>query len=338
MPRIGYNPSRGKTLDHQPARTTVAVLVYAPHETGYFQNRLDVTKATIESILANTKEPFDLLVFDNGSCSKMVAYLQLLNDRGSIDYLLLSKHNIGKLTALSIIFNTAPGEIVAYTDDDVFHLPGWLSAHLEIIDTYPKVGAVTGFYIRQRVGLSSDNTVAFAKVLTDDEPAGGSVQQGLLMPRKWEEEYLVNTGRTWDQYRAETEGMEDIIVNYQGVEAWVSAHHFQMVCPKVVVKEVLEEMLPEGWSDHAMGRMVELDDRMDGKGYLRLTTRHQTMVLLGNAISEDVVDLVREAGITVQAAAASKAPRGLIQRLLRIRLIRYPLQAVVNWLYRLLNE
>ena len=119
MPRIGQNPSRGKTLDHRPARTTVAVLVYAPHEAGYFQDRLDVTRMTIESILTNTQEPFDLLVFDNGSCPEMVAYLQRLYQKGSINYLLLSKRNIGKLNALRIIFDAAPGEIVAYADDDV---------------------------------------------------------------------------------------------------------------------------------------------------------------------------------------------------------------------------
>ena len=64
MPRIGQNPSRGKTLDLTPARTTIAVLVYAPHQAGYFQDRLDVTRMTIESILSNTQEPFNLLVFD----------------------------------------------------------------------------------------------------------------------------------------------------------------------------------------------------------------------------------------------------------------------------------
>ena len=151
MPRIGVNPSRGQKLDFTPARTTVAVLVYAPHQAGYFQNRLDVTRMTIESILANTREPFDLLVFDNGSCPEMVEYLKSLEAEGKIDYLILSKRNIGKLNALKIIFNSAPGEIVAYTDDDVFHLPGWLGEHLKIIDTFPNVGAVTGFYIRQRV-------------------------------------------------------------------------------------------------------------------------------------------------------------------------------------------
>ncbi len=47
--------------------------------------------------------------------------------------------------------------------------------------------------------------------------------------------------------------------------------------------EVLDEMLTDGWSDQLMGRMVEMDDRMDAKGYLRLTTYAQTMRLLGNA-------------------------------------------------------
>ena len=145
MARIGINPSRGKTLDFSPARTTVAVLVYAPYQAGYFQHRLDVTRMTIESILTNTHEAYDLLVFDNGSCPEMVAYLQSLYEQGAIDYLLLSKQNIGKLNALRMIVDTAPGEIVAYTDDDVFHLPGWLGEHLKIIDTFPNVETVTGF-------------------------------------------------------------------------------------------------------------------------------------------------------------------------------------------------
>ena len=37
-----------------------------------------------------------------------------------------------------------------------------------------------------------------------------------------------------------------------------------------------------------MGRMVEMDDRMDAKGYLRLTTYAQTMRLLGNTIDDEV--------------------------------------------------
>ena len=331
MPRIGVNPSRGQKLDFTPARTTVAVLVYAPHQAGYFQNRLDVTRMTIESILANTREPFDLLVFDNGSCPEMVEYLKSLEAEGKIDYLILSKRNIGKLNALKIIFNSAPGEIVAYTDDDVFHLPGWLGEHLKIIDTLPNVGAVTGFYIRQRVNMGSESTLAFV-----NQP-GMETERGLLMPRKWEEEYLINSGRTWERYEEEVAGIEDIIVTYHGLQAWVSAHHFQMVCPKVVIQEVLGEMLPKGWSEDVMGRMVEMDDRMDAKGYLRFCTREQTVRLMGNAISEEVAELARLSGLEVHAAEPVKKAGGLMSRLLKVKWIRFIVQGIVNRLYRWLN-
>ena len=332
MPRIGQNPSRGQSLDFTPARTTVAVLVYAPHQAGYFENRMDVTRLTIESILANTKSPFDLLVFNNGSCPEISDYLQSLYDQGSIDYLIHSKRNIGKLNALKIIFNSAPGEIVAYTDDDVFHLPGWLEAHLKVLDTFPRVGAVTGFYIRVRVALNSESTLAFA-----NQP-GVESQQGLLMPRKWEEEYMINAGRSPEQYVEEVAGIEDVIVKYDDLEAWVSAHHFQMVCPKAIVQEILGEMMPEGWSDRIMGRMLEMDDLMDKKGYLRLTTRQQTVRLMGNAISEEVADLASKSGLSVEAAALPSAPSGsLMQRLAQVKGIRFILQGIVNRIYRWLH-
>lgn len=331
MPRIGLNPSRGKKLEYSPARTTVAVLVYAPHQAGYFQNRLDVTRLTIESILANTYEPFDLLVFDNGSCPEMVTYLQSLHAQGAVDYLYLSKRNIGKLNALKMIFDSAPGEIVAYTDDDVFHLPGWLDEHLKVIDTYPSVGAVTGFYIRQRVVMSSESTLAFA------QQPGITVQKGLLMPRHWEEEYVDNSGRSWEVYESEVAGIEDIIVAYNGLEAWVSAHHFQMVCPKAVVQEVLAEMLPAGWSDSTMGRMVEMDDLMDAKGYLRFCTRQQTVRLLGNTITKEVADLASQSGLKVKPAEVHQPSSGIMYRLAQVSWVRYLLQGIVNRIYRWLN-
>jgi glycosyltransferase involved in cell wall biosynthesis len=332
MPRYGMNPSRGKVLDFKPARTTVAVLVYAPNAMGYFQERFDVTRLTIESILKNTHEPFDLLVFDNGSCDEMVNYLQSRYNAGEIDYLILSKKNIGKLNALNMIFRTAPGEIVAYSDDDVFHLPGWLKEHLKIIDTYPNVGAVTGFYIRQRVAMSSESTLKFV-----NQP-GIETHRGLLMPRKWEEEYIVNSGRTWERYQSEVEGIEDIIVSYRGLEAWVSAHHFQMVCPKAVVLDVLVDMLPEGWSDQLMGRMVEMDDLMDAKGYLRFCTREQTVRLMGNAISDEVAEIAHRSGINVQAAKAAEESRGWMHRLAQVKWIRYVLEGFVNRIYKWLNK
>lgn len=118
------NPGRGKKSDYLPARVTVAVLTYIPNQAGYFQDRLEITRTCIHSILANTSIPFDLMVFDNGSCPEAVEMLRAMRMAGQIDFLLLSSLNIGKIGALKMIFAAAPGEIIAYSDDDVFFLPG----------------------------------------------------------------------------------------------------------------------------------------------------------------------------------------------------------------------
>ena len=335
MARLGTNPSRGQQLDFTRPRVTVAVLVYAPNQAGYFQHRLDVTRLTIESILRNTPEPFELLVFDNGSCQEMTDFLKELNRADKIDTLVLSQQNVGKLNALWRIANLAQGEVIAYTDDDVYHLPGWLDRHLQILDTYPNVGAVTGFYIKQRVVMSSESTLKWVQQYEKDHP--GLVQRGNLIPRKWEEEYMDNSGRTEERYQSEIAGVEDILVDYEGVKAWVSAHHFQVMIPKKVFLEVLSEMLEDGWSDLMMGRMVEMDDRMDEKGYLRLTTREQTMRLLGNAIDDEVKALAAKDGITTEAALTEITP-GKVSGLWGNGFVRKLAQRILNWLYRGLHE
>ncbi len=334
MARLGTNPSRGKTLDFTPPRVTVAVLVYEPNQLGYFQHRLDVTKLTINSIIKNTQKPFELLVFDNGSCEEMVSHLKALHESGQIDTLVLSRQNIGKLNALWRIAHLAQGEVIAYTDDDVYHLPGWLPAHLEVLDAYPKVGAVTGFYIKQRVAMSSEKTLEW---VAQEEAANNlTVERGQLIPQKWEEEYMDNSGRTLERYQSEVAGLEDVAVDFKGLKAWVSAHHFQVLTPKKVLIEVLSEMLEEGWSDQMMGRMVEMDDRMDARGYLRLTTYAQTMRLLGNTIDDEVKALAARDGVSTTAAISGDGPEkssGFWSN----RLVRKLSQAVINRLYHKLH-
>lgn len=334
MARLGTNPSRGKTLDFTPPRVTVAMLVYEPNQLGYFQHRLDVTKLTINSIIRNTEKPFELLVFDNGSCEEMVSHLKALHEGGQIDTLVLSRQNIGKLNALWRIAHLAQGEVIAYTDDDVYHLPGWLPAHLEVLDTYPKVGAVTGFYIKQRVAMSSEKTLEW---VAQEEAANNlTVERGQLIPQKWEEEYMDNSGRTLERYQSEVAGLEDVVVTFKGLKAWVSAHHFQVLTPKIVLIEVLSEMLEEGWSDQMMGRMVEMDDRMDARGYLRLTTYAQTVRLLGNTIDDEVKALAARDGVSTKAAITGETTEkssGFWSN----RLVRKLSQAVINLLYHKLH-
>jgi L-lactate utilization protein LutB len=97
-------------------------------------------------------------------------------------------------------------------------------------------------------------------------------------------------------------------------------------------------MLPEGWSDQLMGRMVELDDRMDAKGYLRFCTREQTVRLMGNAISEEVAELARQSGINIKAADTTEESRGIMQKIAQTKGIRTVLEGIVNQIYKWLYK
>ena len=290
MPRIGMNPSRGRETAYKPSRVTLAVLTHLPEASGYFQHRFDVTRLCIESLIAHTSRPYDLLVFDNGSSPQLVEYLRALNQAGKIDYLMLSHRNIGKIGALQRIFNAAPGEIIAYTDDDVFFLPGWLEEHLKILETYPNVGLVTGFYIRAHVAYAMQSVNKFI------ERENPSVTHGLLLEEEWIAHFNENMGRTRAQYNEETAGLEDIALTYRGVSAYASAGHHQFVAPK----EVLLHALPSEWQGKLMGKMRELEEEIDRLGYLRLSTRHPVTRLLGNVISPKMAEEARGYGLDVE--------------------------------------
>ena len=34
---------------------------------------------------------------------------------------------------------------MAFSDDDVYHYPGWLSAELEVYDAFPNTGMISGY-------------------------------------------------------------------------------------------------------------------------------------------------------------------------------------------------
>ena len=97
--RLGQNPA--KTIEHakQPQAITAAVITYIPFLSGYYAQSLDVLKICLESLLTNSDLPFDLMVFDNGSCDEVVKYLTELQHEQEIQYLVLSDQNIGKVGA-----------------------------------------------------------------------------------------------------------------------------------------------------------------------------------------------------------------------------------------------
>ena len=327
MPRIGINPSRGKQTDYRPSRLTLTMLTYLPNQAGYFAERLAVTRLSLESLIANTPKPYDLFVFDNGSCRELVDYLRQLRDQGAIDYLILADNNIGKVGALHVMFNAAPGEIIAYSDDDVFFLPGWLDEHMKVLETYPKAGLVTGFYIRSHLRYAMQSLENFARL------AGVEVSSGQLLPREMEQHYIDNMGRTWESYQEEVKGLEDMKFSYRGVDAWASAGHHQFMA----YRQVLLQALPV-WDGQLMGKMIELENAVDKLGYLRLSTCTRCTRLLGNVISTENAQEASRLGLLAQAGRGKQTGSGLSKQLMRIPFARRLVQGLYNRLHRMVNQ
>ncbi len=321
------NPGRGKKSAYQPARVTVAVLTYIPNQIGYFQDRLQVTRTCLRSILANTSTHYDLLVFDNGSCPEAVKMLREMCEAGEIDFLLLSAQNIGKIGALKMIFAVAPGEIIAYSDDDVFFLPGWLERHLHVIDTYPHVGAVTGMYIKPHMKEGVSAALRFG------ERSDVHLVKGNLVDRALEQHYIDQTGRTWERYKEEIRGLEDVSLTYKGIETFASAGHYQMTVPKAAILKAL----PEEWSGNLMGEMRDLDVAIDNMGLLRLCTTPPTIRLLGNQIDEQAAAELRQYGVDIEGVTGGKEAAGWKKKFFRHPLIQKIAYFFYERLFRIIN-
>jgi len=280
MTRLGMNPGRGKASAYRPARVTAAVLVHIPHFAGYFEGRFPVLIACLTSLVENTRVPLDLLVFDNGSCAEVQSYLRELQERGAVQLLMRSGRNLGKLGALRLIFGAAPGELVAYSDDDFYFFPGWLEAQLELLDTFPNVGMVSGYAIPT---LFAPERVSAA--LQFGLNPGVELHSGRFIPEEWIRDWALSTGRRPAQEVAAAAPIEQFVLEYRGLSAFAAANHDQFLAPK----QVIQQCLPAEWTGQLMGGMLELDEAVNRAGYLRLSTRRRTTQHLGNRLSRELV-------------------------------------------------
>src|SRR5512135_2169420 len=116
--RKGQNPAKFVKAVAKPERITVALLNYIPFLSGFYTETLDVLKVCMESMRKDAVLPFELMVFDNGSCPEVRDYLAHGKESRRSQYLILSERNVGKGGAWNVMLAGAPGGIVAYTDSD----------------------------------------------------------------------------------------------------------------------------------------------------------------------------------------------------------------------------
>jgi glycosyltransferase involved in cell wall biosynthesis len=105
----------------------------------------EFARGAVASVLAQTRQDFEILLVDDGSRPEQVAILDEL--AGSPRVRLLRQARAGPDRARRRGWEAARGQMVAFLDDDDRYAPGYLATCLERLTAQPELGAV---YTRYR--------------------------------------------------------------------------------------------------------------------------------------------------------------------------------------------
>ena len=141
----GYAPTftgeYGLAICHKPKKdfkklTSIVILTY---------NQLKYTKKCIKSIFKYTKEPFELIVVDNGSTDDTVKYLEseVSSQKSDVKIQIIkNKENLGFATGNNQGMAAARGDFVLLMNNDLVVTPGWLERLIACAERNAQIGIV----------------------------------------------------------------------------------------------------------------------------------------------------------------------------------------------------
>jgi hypothetical protein len=283
--RTGKNPAKSGIPAYSPKELGLALITYIPFQAGYFQHSLEILRFQIASVRETTPGEFDLLVFDNGSSPAVVAELKGLYSQGWIDWLILSRHNLGKVGAWNWIFAAMPNELICYSDSDVLFRSGWLQASRQLVEAFPKVGIVTAQPNFHDILAGSGR--AHLALQQDD----GYVLGEYLPAAEIVDEYCLGIGASEElAARFRHKPIPKVTSTRSGAQAVVGASHMQFLIPRQVARQLVPLPNEKGlWRSETK----QFNLKVDALGYLHLSTLEPYVFHMGNTLSDAMLAKVQ---------------------------------------------
>lgn len=278
--RVGFNPQKNQEQHQDNYFHQVILPVYIPSFEGYFRESLDILQYCIDSLLHTIHAKTTITIVNNGSCDTVVVYLNELLQSGKIQELIHTS-NIGKMNAVLKGLSGNQYALVTVADADVLFLPGWQKATYQILEKFPKAGAVCPT-------PSSRSYKTFTSNILWDYFWSGKLKFTEVINPEGLKAFAHSVGN--EDFYNEYQLQKYLTITENNCRAVVGAGHFLATYRK----EIFSDTLPK-YTKYSLGGTSEqdiLDVPVVKTGYYRLSTEDNYAFHLGNVKEPWMADVL----------------------------------------------
>lgn len=270
--RLGSNPNKDVIQGQNQFFHQVIIPVYIPNEEGYFNDSFTILKYNLESLFKTAHDKTYISIINNGSCIKVIEYLDGLFKDNLINEL-IHTDNIGKVNAVlkGLVGHSFP--LVTISDSDVMFLTDWQKETYAVFNAFPKVGVV-GLTPILNMGYYLTSNIIFKNIFSSNSKYSKIVNPDAM------QNFYKSIGRELEFNKIEDKKIFTITKN--NITAGIGSGHYVATYRGDIFS------LVKKFSNFKLGGDIEfqIDSLAFRKGFWRMTTHNNYAYHLGNIAEE----------------------------------------------------